>query len=93
MSRTAKGGLRDLQTLYWIGKYVHQVKNPAELVEKGLFTEPNSAASAAPKGFLLAVRAHLHTIAGRAEDRLTFDLQREVARRMQYADRHRQKRG
>jgi [protein-PII] uridylyltransferase len=37
--------------------------------------------------FLWAVRCHLHTIAGRAEERLTFDYQREIAERMHYADR------
>ncbi len=37
--------------------------------------------------FLWAVRCHLHLIAGRAEDRLTFDYQREIAQRMNYADR------
>jgi [protein-PII] uridylyltransferase len=36
---------------------------------------------------MLAVRCHLHTITGRAEDRLTFDLQRAVAARMNFADR------
>jgi len=85
--KDGKGGLRDLQTLYWIGKYVHGVKSAAELVEKGLFTAEEYRSFRRAEGFLLAVRAHLHSIAGRAEDRLTFDLQREVARRMHYADR------
>ncbi|MGX9105265.1 [protein-PII] uridylyltransferase family protein, partial [Escherichia coli] len=39
------------------------------------------------ENFLWAVRCHLHMIAGRAEDRLTFDVQREIAERMRYADR------
>jgi [protein-PII] uridylyltransferase len=85
--KDGKGGLRDLQTLYWIGKYVYRVRNAAELVEKGLFTEKEYRTFRRAEGFLLAVRAHLHTIARRGEDRLTFDLQREVARRMNYADR------
>ena len=33
------------------------------------------------------MRCHLHTIAGRAEDRLTFDVQREIATRMRFSDR------
>jgi len=85
--KDGKGGLRDLQTLYWIGKYVHGVKSAAELVDKGLFTEAEYRSFRRAERFLLAVRAHLHTISGRAEDRLTFDLQREVASRMHYADR------
>ncbi|QZH75963.1 MAG: [protein-PII] uridylyltransferase [Erythrobacter sp.] len=85
--KDGKGGLRDLQTLYWIGKYTHRVKSAADLVETGLFTEREYRSFRRAEGFLLAVRAHLHSISGRGEDRLTFDLQREVAERMQYADR------
>ncbi len=85
--KDGKGGLRDLQTLYWIGKYVHRVKNAAELVDKGLFTQKEYRIFRRAESFMLAVRAHLHTIAKRGEDRLTFDLQREVAARMNYADR------
>jgi [protein-PII] uridylyltransferase len=85
--KEGKGGLRDLQTLYWIGKYIHRVKSAAELVDVGLFTAQEYRAFRRAEGFLLAVRCHLHLITGRAEDRLTFDLQREVAKRMQFAER------
>ena len=85
--KDGKGGLRDLQTLYWIGKYIHGVKSAAELVDVGLFTQREYRSFRRAEGFLLAVRCHLHTITRRAEDRLTFDLQREVARRMKFADR------
>ncbi|MDE1467374.1 [protein-PII] uridylyltransferase [Aurantiacibacter sp. D1-12] len=85
--KDGKGGLRDLQTLYWMGKYLHRVHSAAELVEKGLFTQKEYRQFRRAESFLLAVRAHMHTIAGRGEDRLTFDLQREVADRMNYADR------
>ncbi|MGB3165456.1 MAG: [protein-PII] uridylyltransferase [Alteraurantiacibacter sp.] len=85
--KDGKGGLRDLQTLYWMGKYSYCVSAAAELVDKGLFTDNEYRSFRRAERFLLAVRAHLHTIAKRGEDRLTFDLQREVARRMNYADR------
>src|SRR5690606_5649185 len=85
--KDGKGGLRDLQTLYWIGKYLHRVRSAAELVDVGLFTDKEYRAFRRAEGFLLAVRCHLHTITGRAEDRLTFDLQREVAKRMEFAER------
>jgi [protein-PII] uridylyltransferase len=85
--KEGKGGLRDLQTLYWIGKYIHRVKTAAHLVDVGLFTGNEYRAFRRAEGFLLAVRCHLHMITGRAEDRLTFDLQREVARRLHFADR------
>ncbi|KRA80434.1 [protein-PII] uridylyltransferase [Altererythrobacter sp. Root672] len=85
--KDGKGGLRDLQTLYWIGKYIHRVRDSAELVDVGLLTQREYRSFRRAEQFLLAVRSHLHTITRRAEDRLTFDLQREVARRMQFADR------
>lgn len=85
--KDGKGGLRDLQTLYWIGKYLHHVETAAELVDAGLFTKKEYRTFRRAEGFLLAVRCHLHTITRRAEDRLTFDLQREVAARMEFADR------
>jgi [protein-PII] uridylyltransferase len=85
--KDGKGGLRDLQTLYWIGKYIHRVRDAAELADVGLFTPKEYRGFRRAEGFLLAVRCHLHTITKRAEDRLTFDLQREVARRMNFAER------
>ena len=85
--KDGKGGLRDLQTLYWIGKYIHQVRSAAELVDADLLTPAEYRSFRRAEGFLLAVRCHMHIITGRAEDRLTFDLQREVADRMNFADR------
>ncbi len=85
--KEGKGGLRDLHTLFWIGKYVHRVQTVAELVDKGLLTEPELRQFQKAENFLWAVRCHLHTVTNRAEDRLTFDVQPEIARRMRYADR------
>ncbi len=85
--KDGKGGLRDLHTLYWIGKYIHQVRSAAELVDAGLLTMTEFRGFRRSANFLWAVRCHLHDITGRAEDRLTFDLQREVAARMRFADR------
>ena len=85
--KEGKGGLRDLHTLYWIGKYIHQVRRASELVDVGLLTADEYRAFRRAENFLWAVRCHLHTITNRAEDRLTFDLQREVAARMNFADR------
>jgi [protein-PII] uridylyltransferase len=85
--KDGKGGLRDLQTLYWIGKYLHGVESAVQLVEAGLFTPAEYRSFRRAEGFLLAVRCHLHVLAGRAEDRLTFDMQRRIAERMRFADR------
>lgn len=85
--KEGKGGLRDLQTLYWIGKFKHRVQSAAELVDVGLFTNAEYRSFRRAEGFLLAVRCHMHVLTGRAEDRLTFDLQRQIAERMNFADR------
>ncbi len=85
--KEGKGSLRDLHTLYWIGKYIHHVRNASELVQVGLLTNKEYLAFRRAANFFWAVRCHLHTITGRAEDRLTFDLQREVAKRMNYSNR------
>jgi [protein-PII] uridylyltransferase len=85
--KDGKGGLRDLQTLYWIGKYIHRVDSASELVDVGLLTTIEYRSFRRAEGFLLAVRCHMHILTDRAEDRLTFDLQRQVAERMNFADR------
>ncbi len=85
--KEGKGSLRDLHALFWIGKYIYDVQRAAELVDVGLFTKAEYRLFHRADNFLQAVRCHLHSITGRAEDRLTFDLQREVAERMRFSDR------
>jgi len=85
--KDGKGGLRDLQTLYWIGKYIYKVRSAADLVDVGLLTQAEYRSFRRAEGFFLAVRSHMHIITGRAEDRLTFDLQRQIAEQMNFADR------
>ncbi len=85
--KEGKGGLRDLQSLYWIAKYIYSVKDVAELVPMGLFTPEEFGEFVQAEEFLWAVRSHLHLVTGRATEQLTFDLQVEVADRMGYEDR------
>jgi [protein-PII] uridylyltransferase len=84
--KEGKGGLRDLQSLFWIGKYVYGVQDAAELVGAKVFTAEEYATFVKAEDFLWAVRCHLHLITARAMDQLTFDLQVEVAQRMGYTD-------
>nr|WP_244905926.1 [protein-PII] uridylyltransferase [Rhodovulum imhoffii] len=84
--KEGKGGLRDLQSLYWIAKYVHRVESVAELERLGLFRSEERQAFDRAESFLWAVRCHLHLIAGRGMDQLTFDMQIEVAAAMGYTD-------
>jgi len=85
--KEGKGGLRDLQTLFWVAKYVHQVSRIADLKPLGVFSDEEYATFEAADEFLWAVRCHLHLITGRAMDQLTFDMQVEVAARMGYEDK------
>ncbi|MEX0371517.1 MAG: [protein-PII] uridylyltransferase [Tateyamaria sp.] len=85
--KEGKGGLRDLQSLFWIGKYIHKVQDAADLVPLGLFTEEEFDAFVAAEDFLWAVRCHLHLLSGRATEQLTFDMQVAVAEAMNYDDK------
>ena len=85
--KEGKGGLRDLHTLFWIGKYVNRVRTVAELVDVGLLTRAELSQFQRAENFLWAVRCHMHEVARRAEDRLTFDLQIEVANRMGFVEK------
>ncbi|MEM9320885.1 MAG: [protein-PII] uridylyltransferase [Pseudomonadota bacterium] len=85
--KEAKGGLRDLQTLYWIAKYIHGVDTVRALVDLGVFSQAEFATFDAAERFLWCVRCHLHLVANRASDQLTFDAQVAVAERMGYEDR------
>ena len=84
--KESKGGLRDMQTLFWIAKYLYHVNSTKELVQKGVFDEDERKIFSAAEEFLWTVRCHLHYIAGRANEHLTFDQQVEVARRMGFKD-------
>ena len=84
--KEGKGGLRDLHTLYWLAKYIYRIDDVAKLVELGVLSAAESQRFARAQGFLWTVRCHLHYLTGRAEERLTFDLQAEIGRRMGYTD-------
>ena len=82
--KESKGGLRDLHTLFWIAKYVYRADDIEKLVDLKVLSPKEAQRFARAQNFLWTVRCHLHFIAGRAEDRLTFDHQAEVGRRMGY---------
>jgi [protein-PII] uridylyltransferase len=84
--KDGKGGLRDLHTLYWIAKYLYVINEVEELVGLGVLSADAANRFAKAQTFLWTLRAHLHYISGRLEDRLTFDRQPEIAARMGYTD-------
>ncbi|MEI4260577.1 [protein-PII] uridylyltransferase [Roseovarius sp. D0-M9] len=84
--KEGKGGLRDLQSLFWIAKYTYRVMDKADLIGQGMFTADEFDTFAKAENFLWAVRCQLHLITGRPNDKLSFDLQVDVAERMGYSD-------
>lgn len=82
--KDGKGALRDLHTLFWIAKYVYRVRDTGELVERGVFDAQEYRSFRRCADFLWSVRCNLHFYSGRAEERLSFDLQREIAVRLGY---------
>jgi [protein-PII] uridylyltransferase len=83
--KEGKGGLRDLQTLYWIGKYLYRVYDAAELVQHNVFTKDEYKMFQEAEAFLWDVRVRLHYLAGRAEEHLSFDVQPGLAAQLGFA--------
>ena len=93
--KEGKGGLRDLQTLYWLARYVFGTFAMTELVGPGapgggILSATEARACKRAWDYLWTVRFHLHYVAGRAEERLTFDLQPVIGARMGYTRHGRQ---
>lgn len=84
--KESKGGQRDLQTLFWIAKYIYRVHSTEELIKRGVFSRSEAKLFSKADDFLWAVRAHMHFLCGKAEERLSFDIQREIATRLGYTD-------
>ena len=82
--KDGKGGLRDLHTLFWIAKYVYRVRHTSELIKCGVFDKGEYQLFRRCENFLWSVRCHMHFVTGRAEERLSFDIQREIAVRLGY---------
>lgn len=85
--KEGKGGLRDLNTLFWIAQYLHPGEPIEKVMQLEMFERREVRAFLKAFDFLWAVRSHLHFATGRPEERLSFDLQPEIARRMGYGDR------
>jgi [protein-PII] uridylyltransferase len=93
--KEGRGGLRDLQTIYWMARYVFGTGRFERLTERdgpagALLNATEARLGRRSMDFLWSVRLHLHYVAGRAEERLTFDLQPVVGGRMGYTRHGRQ---
>ena len=93
--KEGRGGLRDLQTIYWLARYAFGLREFDTIVDaanatEGLLTQVELRQARRALDFLWTLRFHLHYVAGRAEERLTFDLQPVVGARMGYTRHGRQ---
>ncbi len=84
--KDGKGGLRDLHTLYWLSKYVTGSGVGEKTVADGTFTAEEAATFRRCRDFLWTIRCHLHFEAGRAEERLSFDMQPVLAANLGYRE-------
>ena len=84
--KDGKGGLRDLHTLHWLSKYVVGSGVGVETVADGTFSPEEAATFRRCRDFLWTVRCHLHFETGRAEERLSFDLQPVIAKNLCYRE-------
>ncbi len=82
--KEGKGGLRDLQTLFWIGKYLNHAETPEDLMQMGVFTPEEFRIFDEAQAFLWTARVHLHLLNGRASEQLTFDTQVEISAMLNY---------
>ena len=84
--KDGKGSLRDLHTMWWITRHLYGVNDVSQMVTKGVLTRQEYRHFRKAESFLMTVRVALHYLAGRAEERLTFDMQRQLAELLHYRD-------
>ena len=84
--KEGKGGLRDLQTLFWIAKYINHAGSPKDLVAAGMLTKNECAKFIEAESFLWTVRTHLHLLNNHASEKLSFNMQVELAKKFGFED-------
>jgi [protein-PII] uridylyltransferase len=82
--KESPGGLRDLQVVLWLARAAGLGRTWGELAAKGLLTAFEAGQLKKHQGALELIRARLHVVAARREDRLVFDLQTAVAESFGY---------
>ena len=84
--KEGKGGIRDFQTLLWIGRYVYGGEQGKDFMLKNVFSEEEQKTLEDSFMFVWRVRFALHAIGGRGNNTLSFDAQLEVAELLGYKD-------
>ena len=84
--KESPGGLRDIQMIGWVAKRHFNTQSLHTLVERGFLTETELQDLKDGRTFLWEIRFALHLLAGRGEDRLLFEFQRQIAEHFYPAD-------
>jgi len=84
--KESKGALRDIHTLLWITNFLYGISRAEDLVNEDILSSEEAKTLWRAQHFFWTVRCHLHFIAGRANDRLSFDSQPLIAELMGYKD-------
>jgi len=90
--KEGKGGQRDLHMLFWITRYFYHATTPQELVSAGILSRHEAGIVKKADDFLWAVRCHMHFLNQcKPQERLSFDIQRDIAHRLGYTQHPGQK--
>ena len=84
--KESRGGLRDIQMIGWVAKRHYNANTLNELVSHGFLTDKEFKTLEEGEELLWSIRASLHYLTGRREDRLLFDFQRDLALEYEYED-------
>ncbi len=84
--KESEGGLRDINYALWIAQVKFKVKTFSELLPKGILIEKELKVFEKALNFLLLIRSELHYLAGRAEDRMSFEFQESIAKFLGFKD-------
>ncbi len=78
------GGLRDLHHMTWLARAELGLRTPRDLETSGRLSHREYDDLEKAVSLIRCVRSHLHDLSGRKNDRLTFEFQPEIARRLGY---------
>lgn len=85
--KSSPGGLRDIHVVMWVAKRKFPADSLDDLIQHGFLTESESELLTRGRAFLWKIRYGLHTLSGRADDRLSFESQRKLSELFGYKDR------
>ena len=85
--KESRGGLRDIQMIGWVAKRHFNANSLRDLVKEGFLLEDELNTLLEGQHLLWRIRCSLHYLAGRREDRLLFDYQRDLADEFGFKDK------